>query len=88
MPQNDSVVGLPKLQVLDLPDTKPVLEYNRDTQTGIHSSSNKGYGNGVKTAASLGYRVGDILDVNCTSPKSKPPATLKWYINNEMVRPG
>ena len=28
----------------------------------------------------------NILDVNCTSPRSKPPATLKWYINNELVR--
>ena len=33
-----------------------------------------------------GYRVGDWLDVNCTSPRSYPPAILKWYINNEMVR--
>ena len=32
-----------------------------------------------------GYRVQDWLDVNCTSPKSFPPALLKWYINNEMV---
>jgi hypothetical protein len=32
-----------------------------------------------------GYRVGEWLDVNCSSPNSKPPAVLKWYINNEMV---
>jgi len=30
-----------------------------------------------------GYRVGDWLDVNCTSPMSQPPALLKWYINDE-----
>ncbi len=33
-----------------------------------------------------GYRVGDLMDVNCTSPNSDPPADLRWYINNEMVR--
>ena len=31
-----------------------------------------------------GYRVGDWLDVNCTSPKSNPPSLLKWYINDEL----
>ncbi len=33
-----------------------------------------------------GYRVGEWLFVNCTSPNSSPAAELKWYINNEMVR--
>ena len=33
-----------------------------------------------------GYKVGEWMDVNCSSPNSKPPATLKWYINNEQVR--
>ena len=32
-----------------------------------------------------GYRVGDVLDVNCTAPNSRPPAELEWYINNEKV---
>lgn len=32
-----------------------------------------------------GYRVGEILDANCTSLNSDPPADLKWYINNELV---
>ena len=27
------------------------------------------------------------LDVNCSSPNSKPPAQLKWYINNEPADP-
>ena len=31
------------------------------------------------------WKVGQLLDVNCSSPNSKPPAELKWYINNEMV---
>jgi len=30
-----------------------------------------------------GYRVGEWLDVNCTSRMSNPPASLKWYINDE-----
>lgn len=38
----------------------------------------------IITGANIrGYKVGDWLDVNCTSPKSKPPALLKWYINDE-----
>ena len=32
-----------------------------------------------------GYKVGEWLDANCSSPNSKPPALLKWYINNEQV---
>ncbi|GIY70876.1 hypothetical protein CDAR_248881 [Caerostris darwini] len=32
------------------------------------------------------YRVGDTVYVNCTSSKSKPAATLRWYINDELVR--
>ena len=32
------------------------------------------------------YRVGDVLDVNCTSPGSDPPAKLRYFINNRMVR--
>jgi len=37
----------------------------------------------IKGASERGYRVGQWLDVNCTSPKSDPPALLKWYINDE-----
>ena len=33
-----------------------------------------------------GHRVGQWLDLNCSSPNSNPPAELKWYINNEPVR--
>lgn len=34
-----------------------------------------------------GYRVGEWLDVNCTSRNSNPPAMLKWYINDEKPNP-
>lgn len=37
----------------------------------------------IKGANVRGYRVGQWLDVNCTSPRSDPPALLKWYINDE-----
>jgi len=30
------------------------------------------------------YRLGDMLEVNCTSPPSSPPAKLRYFINNEM----
>ncbi|RWS19230.1 hypothetical protein B4U80_03677, partial [Leptotrombidium deliense] len=29
------------------------------------------------------YKPGDIVVANCTSAKSKPPAKLNWYINDE-----
>ncbi|XP_035704295.1 uncharacterized protein LOC118434585 isoform X2 [Folsomia candida] len=31
------------------------------------------------------YEVGDILELNCTSSKSFPPAKLSWYINDMPV---
>lgn len=30
------------------------------------------------------YRVGDMFELNCTSPPSKPPAKLRYFINNQM----
>merc|ERR1719510_129465 len=38
----------------------------------------------ITGANERGYRVGEWLDVNCTSPRSQPPALLKWYINDEQ----
>ena len=32
------------------------------------------------------YRVGDLFMINCTSPPSKPPAKLRYFINNKMVK--
>ena len=64
--------------MLDLPDSKPLLDSNYGEKLGTNG--------GMVTRKLDGYRVGEILDVNCTSPRSKPPATLKWYINNELVR--
>lgn len=31
------------------------------------------------------YRIGEMVDVNCTSGTSKPAATLQWFINGEQV---
>ncbi|XP_076330504.1 uncharacterized protein LOC143236115 [Tachypleus tridentatus] len=33
------------------------------------------------------YRIGDTVSVNCSSAKSKPAATLRWYINDLPVGP-
>ncbi|XP_017884556.1 uncharacterized protein LOC108627695 isoform X2 [Ceratina calcarata] len=33
------------------------------------------------------YATGDVLGLNCTSGKSHPRATLKWFINGEQVKP-
>ncbi|KAK1129707.1 hypothetical protein K0M31_019422 [Melipona bicolor] len=32
------------------------------------------------------YATGDVLGLNCTSSKSHPAATIKWFINGEQVR--
>ena len=42
-------------------------------------SSGSGDGSGP------GYRVGETLEVNCTSLKSHPAAKLRWYLNGEPV---
>ncbi|XP_055929951.1 cell adhesion molecule 2-like isoform X2 [Argiope bruennichi] len=39
------------------------------------------------TGGNQEYRIGDTVVVNCTSAKSKPAATLRWYINDELVGP-
>ncbi|CAL4076477.1 unnamed protein product, partial [Meganyctiphanes norvegica] len=31
------------------------------------------------------YHLGDMVHVNCTSDKSKPAASLTWYINGEQA---
>ncbi|KAK7065447.1 hypothetical protein SK128_001142 [Halocaridina rubra] len=33
------------------------------------------------------YRVGETASLNCTSSRSKPAATLTWFINDEQVKP-
>ena len=33
------------------------------------------------------YHVGDRVNVNCTSRRSRPAAKLKWYINGEQADP-
>ena len=39
----------------------------------------------LKGGRPRGHKVGEWMHLNCTSPNSKPPAKLKWYINNEIV---
>lgn len=39
------------------------------------------------TGGNQEYHIGDTVAVNCTSAKSKPAATLRWYINDELVGP-
>lgn len=33
----------------------------------------------------IDYEPGDLLQANCSSAKSKPPASLKWLINRKSV---
>ncbi|XP_076067804.1 uncharacterized protein LOC143040592 [Oratosquilla oratoria] len=39
----------------------------------------------VLEGARTSYRLNDRVDVNCTSPMSKPAADLEWYINGEKA---
>ncbi|XP_076366993.1 uncharacterized protein LOC143255358 isoform X2 [Tachypleus tridentatus] len=34
-----------------------------------------------------GYELGDIVNVNCTSPKVSNPPILRWFVNKEKVMP-
>ena len=31
------------------------------------------------------YRIGDLIQLNCTSPGTVPPPKLTWYIEGERV---
>ncbi|XP_071538519.1 cell adhesion molecule 2-like [Panulirus ornatus] len=35
------------------------------------------------TGGELEYNLGDIVNLTCTAPRSIPPATLTWYINDQ-----
>lgn len=37
------------------------------------------------TGGKANYKVGDLLNVNCSSTKSRPAPQLHWYLNEEMV---
>ena len=37
------------------------------------------------TGGKLRYSIGDTIDVNCTSSKSKPAADISWFINGKPV---
>ncbi|KAA0183694.1 hypothetical protein HAZT_HAZT006918 [Hyalella azteca] len=39
----------------------------------------------VLEGAHTAYEAGDVVNVNCSSPHSQPPATLEWYINEQRV---
>jgi len=32
------------------------------------------------------YRIGDPVEINCTSKESKPAAKITWTLNGEKVR--
>lgn len=40
------------------------------------------------TGGKAQYKVGDLLNVNCSSSKSRPAPQLHWYLNEEMISDG
>ncbi|KAK3850810.1 hypothetical protein Pcinc_042509 [Petrolisthes cinctipes] len=38
------------------------------------------------TGGQTKYHAGDQVKVNCTSERSRPAASLEWYINGEKVK--
>lgn len=38
------------------------------------------------TGVEKAYNLGDKIEANCTTDKSWPPATVQWFINNQLVR--
>ena len=73
-PRFKTVDATSHMRVIDLPDSQPILRHNLDLSKmrGVEGEP--------------GYRVGETLEVNCTSPRSQPAATLQWYLNNRRVR--
>ncbi|GIY23811.1 uncharacterized protein CDAR_44021 [Caerostris darwini] len=41
----------------------------------------------VITGGRSQYRVGELLDVNCSSAKQHPPPELQWFLNDKLVEP-
>lgn len=39
----------------------------------------------VISGIEMEYRIGDEINLNCTSGKSHPVSTLNWYINEQQV---
>ena len=37
------------------------------------------------TGSQTTYKLGDTVNINCTSSKSKPAAALRWYINSDKA---
>ncbi|XP_069944116.1 cell adhesion molecule 3 [Cherax quadricarinatus] len=37
------------------------------------------------TGGETEYRLGDLVNLTCTAPRSIPPATLTWYINDQQA---
>ena len=73
-PRFKTVDATSHMRVIDLPDSQPILRHNLDLSKmrGVEGEP--------------GYRVGETLEVNCTSPRSQPAAKLQWYLNNAPVR--
>jgi len=78
-PRFKTVDGTSHMKVIDLPDDIPILRHNLDTSKSVGGGIWSGDGGGP------GYRVGDTLEVNCTSLRSHPAAKLRWYLNGEPV---
>lgn len=74
-----------KMSVVDLPDSKPLITGARPRGYKVREGGRFLAAKMATHTCQLISKVGEWLDANCSSPNSKPPAELKWYINNEMV---
>ncbi|XP_067143377.1 irregular chiasm C-roughest protein-like isoform X1 [Centruroides vittatus] len=53
--------------------------------SGLHSAGVSGEAVTI-TGGKLRYQIGEHVDVNCTAVKSRPPAELRWFINDKKIK--
>ncbi|XP_022257055.1 uncharacterized protein LOC106472805 [Limulus polyphemus] len=63
--------------------SEEIIVGNTSRASGLYSSAN----NPIINGGLLKYQVGDKVNVNCSSAKSKKPATLSWFINDRKAQP-
>ena len=65
----------------------PIPIWNLDWLNGVDFVADLPDEGPIITGGFPRYHIGDKVEVNCTSKRSKPAAKLKWYINGEQADP-
>ncbi|XP_076310255.1 nephrin-like isoform X2 [Tachypleus tridentatus] len=63
--------------------SEEIIVGNTPRARGLYSSADGSIINGGPSK----YQLGDMVNVNCSSVKSKKPAALSWFINDKKAQP-